>query len=605
MRRPTLLAAAVLAAACAPSRPIPTPADPKFDGDRARSDVTWLADPERAGRGVGTPGIAEAASWIEARMKALGLSPAFADGFRQPFEAPVGARLLDANRLSLAGKDQKLGVDWLPFAFSDDGKVEGELVFAGYGITAPELGFDDYAGVDVKGKIVVVAQDFPREQDAASPFRDPKNYRYGEWRYKATNARDHGAAAVIAVRDDWNHPASDELPPWKGGSSSRAGIVAARATLGALQGAGVDVAALAAPISTDLKPRSRALGVRGSVEVSIAHDRATTDNVAGKIPGSDPAVAGECVIVGAHYDHLGLGGDASAAPADIGKPHLGADDNASGTAAMLEVARAFASEAAPRRPVVFVAFSAEELGVLGSAFFVKNPPPGCPVPRMQLMVNLDMVGRPRQGKLYVHGADTAKGMRDFIREIAGRSPPVALQVEIGGDGFGSSDNTSFYAKDVPVLYLFNGAHTDYHRVSDTADKIDAAGLGEAARLAWRAARDAADWPTRFEVTRVAAATPSQGGGGGRGSRPSLGTIPDFAERQEPGVLLTGTMPGSPAEKAGLKGGDVVLRLGKKKIMNLQDLQYALVDQRPGDVLELEYARDGKVQVVNVTLAERK
>jgi len=254
--------------------------------------------------------------------------------------------------------------------------------------------------------------------------------------------------------------------------------------------------------------------------------------------------------------------------------------------------------------VVFVAFSGEELGVLGSAFFVKNPPAGCPVDRMQLMVNLDMVGRPQQGKLYVHGADTAKGMRTLLREQADRNPPIALRVEVGGDGFGSSDNTSFYAKDVPVLFLFNGAHVDYHRTSDTADKIDAAGLAEAARLAWRAARDAADWPTRLEVVRVAQAKPAAGGGG-RGSRPSLGTIPDFAERKEPGVMLTGVIPGSPAQKAGMAGGDVLLRLGTKKILNLEDMQYALTGHRPGDVVEVEYSRDGKVTVVQVTLAERK
>ncbi|MGA8891214.1 MAG: M20/M25/M40 family metallo-hydrolase, partial [Anaeromyxobacteraceae bacterium] len=563
-----------------------------------------LADPARTGRGVGTPGIDQAADWIEARMRDIGLAPAGAEGFRQVFEAPVGARLLDGNGLVLGGKEQKLGTDWQPFTFSDDGKVDGEIVFAGYGITAPELAYDDYAGLDVKGKIVLVAQDFPAEQDQKSPFRDPKNYRYGEWRYKVTNARDHGAAAVLAVRDDWNHPEKDEIPPWKGSPSSRAGLVAARVTLAALQGAGIDAVALAVPIGSDLKPRSKALGVKAEVQVAVAHDKARTANLVGKIVGSDPAVAGECVIVGAHYDHLGFGGESSAAPDQVGKVHLGADDNASGTAAMLEIARAFRQEAPPRRTVVFVAFSGEELGVLGSAHFVKNPPEGCPVARMQLMVNLDMVGRPQQGKMYVHGVDTAKGLRDTLREQADRAPPIALKVEVGGDGFGSSDNTSFYAKDVPVLYLFNGAHTDYHRVTDSADKIDPLGLAEAARLGWRAARDAADWPTRLEVVKVAQSKP-QGGGGGRGSRPSLGTIPDFAERKDPGVLLTGVIPGSPAQKAGLAAGDVVLRLGTKRILNLEDMQYALTGHRPGDVVELEYARDGKVTVVQVTLAERK
>ena len=595
---------ALALSSCAASRAIPTPADPAFDGSRSKADVTWLADPARTGRGVGTPGIDAAADWIELQMKGIGLVPAGSEGYRQVFEAPVGARLLDGNALALEGREEKLSVDWQPFTFSDDGKVEAEIVFAGYGITAPELGYDDYAGLDARGRIVLLAQDFPGEQDPRSAFRDPKNYRYGEWRYKVTNARDHGAVAVLAVRDDWNHPATDDIPAWKGSPSSRAGLVAARVTLAAMKRAGVDAAALATPIAADMKPRSRTLGVKGSIRVAVAHERARTANVVGKLAGSDPSVAGECVVVGAHYDHLGFGGENSASPDQIGQPHLGADDNASGTAALLAVARAFASQAPPRRTVVFAAFSGEELGVLGSAFFVKNPPAGCTVPRMQLMVNLDMVGRPQQGKLYVHGVDTAKGLRETVKEQADRSPPIALRVEMGGEGFGSSDNASFYARDVPVLFLFNGAHADYHRVSDTPDKIDAAGLAEASRLAWRAARDAADWPTRLEVVKVVQSKP-QGGGGGRGSRPSLGTIPDFAERKDPGVLLTGVVPGSPAQKVGLVGGDVVLRLGTKKILNLQDMQYALTDHRPGDVVELEYSRDGRVSVVQVTLAERK
>lgn len=579
------------------------PADPSFDGARAKAGVVWLAEPAREGRGVGTKGLDAAAAWIETRMQEIGLTPAGTAGYRQPFEAPVGARLMAGNTLTLGTTSPKLAEAWLPFTFSDDGKVEGEMVFAGYGITAPELNYDDYAGIDVKGKIVLLAQDFPREKDPQSPFRDPKNYQYGEWRYKVTNARDHGAAAVLAVRDDWNHPAKDEIPPWRGAVNSRAGLVTARITLAALAAAGVDAAALAEPITADLKPHSKPLGVTAVLDVAIAHDRATTANLVGLIPGSDPALRGECVIVGAHYDHLGYGGESSAAPDQIGKVHPGADDNASGTAALLEVAQAFAAQPAPRRTVIFVAFSGEELGVLGSSFFVKNPPAGFTLPQMQLMVNLDMVGRPQQGRLFVQGVDTAKGLRERVQAIIEAPPRIGMKVELSGDGFGSSDNASFYAKDVPVLFLFNGAHTDYHRPSDTADKIDAMGLSEAARLAWRLARWAADEPGRLEVQKVAQKRPA--GAGARGNRPSLGTIPDFAERTEPGVLISGVVPGSPAEKAGLKGGDVLLRLGEKKLMNLQDFQYALVGRRPGDELELEYVRGTETRIVRVTLAERK
>jgi len=325
------------------------------------------------------------------------------------------------------------------------------------------------------------------------------------------------------------------------------------------------------------------------------------------LPGADPDVAGECVVVGAHYDHLGYGGEGSAAPDQVGRIHPGADDNASGTAGLLAVARAFAAEPAPRRTVLFVAFGAEELGVLGSAHAVRNPPSACPIERLQLMINLDMVGRPKGGKLYVHGVDTARGLREQVQRLAERPPRIALTIEPGGEGYGASDQTSYYAKGVPVLFLFNGAHPDYHRPSDTADKIDGAGLAEAARLAWRAALEAADLPQRLEVVRL---PPPKGSGPGQGGdraagRPSLGTIPDFAERTEPGVLLTGVMPGSPAEKAGLAGGDVLLRLGDKRILSLQDLQYALVARRPGDVIEVEYRRGAVTTVVQVTLAERR
>ncbi|HEY6100972.1 MAG TPA: M20/M25/M40 family metallo-hydrolase, partial [Anaeromyxobacter sp.] len=563
-----------------------------FDPARVRADVAWLADPAREGRGIGTAGSAEAARFIAGRFREAGLLPAFDGEWMQRFDAPFRATLREGNALALGASPAALGPDFVPLGFSDDGKAEGELVYAGYGITAPDLSYDDYAGLDVKGKIVLVAQDFPREHDGASPFRDPRSYRYGEWRYKATNAREHGALAMVGVRDVWAHEGRDDVPPWRGQVSSRAGIVAVRTTAAALARAGIDARALAAPAEADGKPHSRPLGLPARIAVAVEHERAATSNVAGVLPGRDPALAAECVVVGAHYDHLGLGGDASLAPERLGTVHPGADDNASGVAALLAVANAFAAEGPARRTILFAAFGAEELGILGSAHLVKNPPARCPLDRMQLMVNLDMVGRPRDGKVYVDGADTAKGLRREVEALPSGPPRLPLAVTFGGGGYGPSDHTSFYARGVPVLFFFTGAHADYHRPTDTAEKIDAGGIAAIARLAHRAARGAADRDGRLEVVR-APEPPARAGSGERGYGTYLGAIPDFAERKEPGVVLTGVRPGSPAERAGIAAGDVLLRLGSTRLLSLQDLAFALRSHRPGDEVEVQWERAGE------------
>ncbi len=589
-------------AACGPRLATLPAGEERFDPERARARVAWLADPAREGRGLGTAGADAAAAFIAGALRDAGLSPAFEFGYAQRFDAPFRATLGPGNALALSGAEPALGKDWLPFGFSDDGRVRAELVFAGYGITAPELGYDDYAGLDVKGKLVLVAQDFPRERDERSPFRDPREFRHGEWRTKAINAREHGAAGLIGVRDGWAHEGPDDLPPWRGQVSSRAGVLAARVSAAALARAGIDVRSLAAAIEADGRPHSRALGIEAELRTEVQHERAATSNLAAILPGSDPRVAGECVVVGAHWDHLGTGGDASLAPEQVGRVHPGADDNASGVAALLEIARALAEEGPARRTVLFVAFAAEEAGVLGSAQLVKAPPPRCPVERMQLMVNLDMVGRPR-GKVYVDGADTAKGLRALVKGLAEERPRIPLRLAFGGDGYGPSDHSSFYAKGVPVLSLFTGAHADYHRPSDTADKIDPVGLVAVARLAARAVREAAQRDARLEVVRTASRPPERRGERGYGTY--LGAIPDFAERSEPGVLLTGVRPGSPAERAGIREGDVLLRLGATKVTNLQDLAFALRSHRPGDEVEVEWQRGAARISAKVRLEERK
>jgi hypothetical protein len=607
MRRVSRLPAlpALALAACAAARPAPPPsAEAAIRPAELQADVVWLADPERTGRGVGTPGNEAAARWLAGRMEATGLRPAGEEGFLQPFEAPVEALLRGENALGLAGAAAGLGKDWQPFTFSSSGTAEGELVWAGYGITAPELDWDDYAGLEVKGKVVLVAAHFPREDDPASPFRDARAYAHGEWRSKALNARDHGAAALLGVRDDWHHPGADDLPPWKGAVASPAGIPLARVTLAALARAGVDVPALARAVAADGKPRSRPLGVAVRLAVGIEQRRARTANVVGLLPGADARLAAECVVVGAHYDHLGYGGESAMNPEDSGKVHPGADDNASGTAALLAVARAFAIAGPPRRTVAFVAFSGEELGLLGSSRFVKSPPAACPPERMQLLVNLDMVGRPTKGKVFVEGAGSARDLRRAVEALPRREPPLPLTLAFGGDGYGPSDQTPFLAKGVPVLFLFTGAHADYHRPSDTADKIDPPGLAAVARLAFRAAFDAAARPDRLEAVRSPAPSPPAGGGE-RGYGAYLGTIPDFAERAEPGVLVSAVRPGSPAEKGGLAAGDVVTGVGRVEVRTLSDLGVALKAHRPGDAVEVRFQRGGEARRVQATLGERR
>jgi hypothetical protein len=593
--------AAVVGAGCAPRHAARPAGEPDLDPARARAEVEWLADPARTGRGTGTPGGPAAAAWIADRLAEAGLRPAFDAGYLQTFEAPFRATLGERNAVTIGEAALPPGA-FEPLGFSDDGKVEGELVWAGYGITAPELGYDDFAGLDVKGRIVVVAQDFPREADPGSPFRDPRAYRYGEWRYKATNAREHGAAAILGVRDLWAHGGADDLPPWRGQVSSRAGIVGARVTAAGLQRGGVDVRALAAGGEADGRPHSRALGVRAKVEVEVRHERAITSNVVAVLPGRDPAVAGRCVVVGAHHDHLGYGGDASLAPDQVGAIHPGADDNASGVAALLAVARAAAAAGPARRTLVFAAFGAEELGILGSAHLVRNMPPGCAADSVQLMVNLDMVGRAQGGKVFVDGAATAEGLKARVEALAVRPPPLGLTLAFGGDGYGPSDHTSFHARGAPVIFLFTGAHADYHRPTDTPEKLDYAALARIAGLAGRIARDAADGDP---LVPVRAAAPPPRAERDRGYGAYLGAIPDFAERKEPGVLLGGVRPGSPAEQAGMTAGDVLLRVGSTTLLSLQDLAFALRAHRPGDEVELEWERGGQRTTAKARLGERK
>jgi hypothetical protein len=557
------------------------------------------------GRRSGTPGADLAARHIARVFEQAGLRPAGDGGtYFQTFEVPTAIRLGTPNTLAvLAPAPRALtpGTEFVPLAVSDSGAVTAPVVFAGYGISAPDLGYDDYAGLDARDKIVLVLAGEPRGGDPASPFRKPDAYHYSERRHKIINAREHGARGVLLV--ERAAARGDALPELRG-LTQPWGVLAAAITAPAgdamVAATGRTLAGLADAIDRALKPQSLPLtGVQVALDVHLVRERGRTANVLGLLPGTDPRLRDEAIVIGAHYDHLGRGGEGSLAPDQTGAIHPGADDNASGTAVVMALARGLAAVGGLPRSVVFAAFTGEEMGLLGSSEYVRRPP--VPLDRTVLMLNLDMVGRLRDGKLHVSGVDSATELRAIV-ERAARG--LGIAPELRGDPHAPSDHTSFYAAGRPVLFFFTGAHGDYHRPSDTWDKIDAGGLAVVTELAARVVTAVASDPVAPVFVRLVA-PPSGGRAAGGGYGPYFGVVPEFGDRPSDGVRITGVRAGSPAEKAGLRGGDVLVELGGVALRTLDDLTFALRAHRPGDEVAVRFVRDGQPRAGRAVLEERR
>jgi hypothetical protein len=321
-----------------------------------------------------------------------------------------------------------------------------------------------------------------------------------------------------------------------------------------------------------------------------------SQNVVALLRGSDPALANEYVVIGAHFDHLGRSGASALDPDSAEAIRNGADDNASGTSTVMELARLL-SRHAPRRSVVFVTFSGEELGLLGSQWFVEHAP--VPTDAMVAMLNFDMVGRLRNDKLIVYGVETATEMRRVVDSAAAGT---GLDVRGVGDGFGPSDHSSFYAKGIPVLHFFTDLHEDYHRATDDADKVSAAGIGRVAAMAERVVRAIADRDARLTPVRVS--RPPTVSTSGRARDVYLGSIPDMSAPEIPGVRLTGVRGDSPADKAGLKAGDIIVEFDGKPVKDLYGYTEAMQARQPGDTVKIVVLREGARVELTATLGRR-
>ena len=573
-----------------------------IDPTAVRRSVEYLASDRLAGRATGSEGAQSAARYIAEAFQKAGLKPpgtsrqgdvsAAMDGsgYFQPFSFAAGVAEGKGNFLSAQHSghyfEYRLDSEFVASSVSGNGRAEGDAVFAGYGIVAKEPARDDYAGVDVRGKIVLLL--------AGAPGNDPRSplAEFGGMHHKVLFARDRGAAAVLVAA-----PRDTDLPdPSASRSFSDEGIPVflVRRSLAEswLTTAGWTLAAAEERLLRGALAEQ--LPVRVSLSADVRKVRKPTENVAGLLEGSDPILRNEYVVVGAHYDHLGMGGPSSLADSAEPAVHHGADDNASGVAGVIALAEDLASRPSrPKRSILFIAFSGEELGLLGSIHYIHHPL--VPAESTVAMFNMDMIGRLRGRKLTVIGMGTSPSWEPLV-VAANRAGAAPLSLQKTEGGFGASDQQSFYVAKIPVLFFFTGGHFDYHKPSDTADKINAEGetevLGLIERCAVRLA-DRGDPPAFHELPPVAPPPSKQ-------FRVWFGSIIDYASEVE-GVKLGGVRAGSPAARAGLRAGDVIVRFGRHDIRSLDDYTIATSEIDPGDEVEVVVRRDGVALTLRAVL----
>jgi aminopeptidase YwaD len=593
--------------------------------ERLRAHVTYLASDKLEGRRTGTAGAQEAARYVAREFMRAGVQPGAPVScdelnescYMQEFPYVAGVELgkgnaLTATRHADAGApmaiDFMVGEDWMPLGFGSNGKAVGPVVFVGYGITAAEQSYDDYKGAGAAGKVALAF--------AGSPDGDNPHGRFAraaEPRFKAAAARAAGAKALVIIATDENFK-NDRLARLRydnaGGDAGLPVVAISRQAAAKLLGL------VGPPLLAEFEKSLRGGGpvavVQGAelgrgvvldLSADVVRKNAPAANVVGVLEGSDAKLKSEVIVVGAHYDHLGRGGEGSLAARE-GEVHHGADDNASGTAGLLELARLFAADRKPlRRTVVFVAFGGEEEGLIGSSYYVQNP--ALPLGQTVAMLNMDMIGRLRGGALNVGGVGTAAELRALVEEL-NRGDKAAPQpaaerfaLRLSEDGFGPSDHSSFYARRIPVLFFFTGTHEDYHKPSDTADRINYEGEAQVLQLV----RDIvyrlqqSDARPTYAVAKAEANTRTT-------FRVSLGTVPFYGESTD-GLKLDAVREGSPAAAAGIKAGDKIVRLAGRDIRNVYDYTQALSEMKAGQEYEVELLRDGQRLTLKITPAERK
>ena len=572
--------------------------NPEITAAEFQKHINFLASDELEGRFTGSEGSLKAGEYIKSEFQNYGLEPFFNSDYFQEFPFVAELEITENNSLTIQFGENTNYInivnDYTTAPFSDKLNYTGDLVFVGYGISAADLDYDDYAGVDVQDKTVLIMRYHPEYDNPHSEYE-----KYSAFRYKATTARDKGAKAVIFVNGHLPKDSEDKLMKLRYDQAANVhsmGIIQVKRTIvdKLFHQANLNFAEHQKNSSETKQPSSFVFkDVKIKLETEIKEIIKTGRNVVGLLRGNDPELADEYVVIGAHFDHLGFGKTGSLYRGEDILIHNGADDNASGSAGLLELAQKFADQKEMlKRNMIFIAFSGEELGLLGSAHFVKNSP--VPTDQMIAMLNMDMIGRMDENKLIVYGAGTSTKWKDVLNELNHDN----FKLTFHDEGYGPSDHTSFYGKAIPVLHFFTGAHPDYHRPSDDADKINSTGAQQVIEYVYRIAKNVNNTSGEIDYVNIPQRQTSR-----RGFRVYVGTIPDYSENVK-GLKISGVSKDGPAEKAGLLGGDIIIKFGEKEVSNIYDYTYALQDATPGDIVDVVVIRNDKEMTFKVELGAR-
>ncbi len=586
----------------------------QFSAERMQEWVKYLASDQLQGRFPGTEGANQAADYIEKYFKEFGLQP-ISGKYRQEMKVTTSMTATEKNIVTFESLIERLGIpesqwrsmkqnwsngkEFVPLAFSENGTCAGEIVFAGFGISASELNYDDYKDVDVKGKVVVVLSNSPDGESDKGEFSS-----YTSLRYKASNAAKKGAVGMIMVKIQGDSMNVFERLEYSN-IGKYTGIIAVQAhrqSISKFFAKDRQLVTLEQEIMKTKKPASYQLPrMKVNITVDLEDIQVPTYNIFGVVKGTDPKLANEYLVIGAHYDHLGWGGYNSLYRGKKAMIHNGADDNASGVAAMMELAK-YIAENPLRRPVLFVSFTAEEMGLLGSEHFIKD----CPIDIKQVisMINLDMVGRMKNDEFTVFGSTSSSRFPAILDSVA---IVDTVKVIKASDAFSPSDHASFYKRDIPVFMFNSGVHEDYHRPSDDWDKINYKGMAKIVSYVAKLANTIGNSDQIPEFTKSTNTEHTRNSGGRSSTKVWFGIIPNF-EESPLGCKISGASPGSPAEKAGMKDGDILVKMNDVKVKNLHDFMFNLNDYKAGDIVNVEVLRGKNYEeklMMKVVLVDKK